>query len=550
MTEPLLTVSDLRIRYRNALRTGIAVDGLSFSIAPGESLALVGESGCGKSTTALSILRPLPGETEIEGSILFEGKNLAAASESEMEKIRGNDIGIVFQEPQTTLNPVYRVGWQIGEVLRRHLKISAREARERTLELLRIVALPDVERIIDAFPHELSGGQRQRIVIAMAIALKPKLLVADEPTTALDVSIRRQILELIDRLRRELNMAVLLISHDLPLVSQWTDRAVVIHHGQVMETLASRDLFRNAKHTYTQGLIGASLRLDDNRSYDRHRLAEVSVTRQSDGSFNYELLRPNPPATPLPVAEPRQHGLAVNDLVVRYDRKTAVDGVSFNIPKGRTLGIVGESGSGKSTVARAIIGLVRPESGAVSLDGVPLTRFSGTALRSHRKRIQMIFQDPFASLNPRHTVERILDGVLVANGISDRLERQGRIASSLDHVGLPQTAAGRYPHEFSGGQRQRIAIARALILRPEFVLCDEPTSALDVSVQAQILNLLADLKQELGLSYLFISHDLAVVRFIADDVIVMRNGGIVEQGSSIWTAPSTEYARALLAAAA
>ena len=548
MTTPLLSVSDLRISYRNALRTGVAVDGLSFSIAPGESLALVGESGCGKSTTALSILRLLPRETEIGGSILFEGGDLATMPEGEIEKIRGNEIGIIFQEPQTALNPVYRVGWQIGEVLRRHLKLTAREARERTLELLRVVALPDVERIIDAFPHELSGGQRQRIVIAMAIALKPKLLIADEPTTALDASIRGQILELIDRLRRERNMAVLLISHDLPLVSQWTDRVLIMHHGQAMEKLASRELFRSAKHTYTRGLIGASLRLDGDRRYDRHRLAEISVARQIDGSFDYALRQPDPPAQA--TVEPKGQGFSVKDLVVCYDGTTAVDGISFDIPKGGTLGIVGESGSGKSTLARAIVGLVRPTSGAISLDGEPLTGLDAAALRPHRKRIQMVFQDPFASLNPRHTVERILDRVLTANGVSNRLEREGRIHKSLDQVGLPRTAAQRYPHEFSGGQRQRIAIARALILRPDFVLCDEPTSALDVSVQAQILNLLADLKQELGLSYLFISHDLAVVRYIADDVIVMRNGRIVEQGNAIWTAPTTDYARALIAAAA
>jgi peptide/nickel transport system ATP-binding protein len=550
MNAPVLQVVDLNVEYQNPLRTGTAVDGLSFDIARGEALALVGESGCGKSTTALSLLKLLPSETRMTGSAAFQGRDLVSASELEMQDIRGREIGIVFQEPMTSLNPVYRIGWQIGEVLRRHLGISRGEARARTLELLEQVALPDAARKIDAYPHELSGGQRQRVMIAMAIALKPKLLIADEPTTALDASVREHILSLIDRLRRELDMAVLLISHDLPLVSRWTDRVIIMHHGKAMEALPSPGLFEAGRHPYTRGLIGASIRLDDGKRYDRARLAEVQAVRKPDGEFDFTLKQAALATTGIPPTG--GPALTVRDLVVQYGGTRAVDGVSFTIPKGRTLGLVGESGCGKSSLSRAIMGLIRPTSGQIILGQDPLSGLSRRAMRPHRKRLQMIFQDPFASLNPRHSVGTILDGVLHANGISFSAERHRRIREALDQVGLPHGAIHRLPHEFSGGQRQRIAIARALILRPELVICDEPTSALDVSVQAQILNLLAELKHELGLTYLFISHDLAIVRYISDELMVMRSGKILEQGSTetIWEAPNHEYTRTLIAAAA
>jgi peptide/nickel transport system ATP-binding protein len=550
MHAPILQVVDLNVEYQNPLRRGTAVDGLSFDIARGEALALVGESGCGKSTTALSLLKLLPSDTRITGSAAFHGRDLVSATDLEMQDVRGREIGIVFQEPMTSLNPVYRIGWQIGEVLRRHLGISRSEARNRTLELLEHVALPDAARKIDAYPHELSGGQRQRVMIAMAIALKPQLLIADEPTTALDASVREQILGLIDRLRRELNMAVLLISHDLPLVSRWTDRVIIMHHGKAMEALPSPDLFTAGRHPYTRGLIGASIRLDDGKRYDRARLAEVQAVRKPDGEFEFTLKQAISATTgTLPTAGP---ALTVRDLVVQYGGTRAVDGVSFTIPKGRTLGLVGESGCGKSSLSRAIMGLVRPASGEIVLDEDSLSGLSSRAMRPHRKRLQMVFQDPFASLNPRHSVGTILGGVLQANGVSSSFERHRRIRETLEQVGLAYNSINRLPHEFSGGQRQRIAIARALILRPELIICDEPTSALDVSVQAQILNLLADLKHELGLTYLFISHDLAIVRYISDEVMVMRSGKILERGSTetIWEAPNHEYTRTLIAAAA
>jgi peptide/nickel transport system ATP-binding protein len=550
MTNPLLQLRGLNVSYAGHRN---AVDGLSFDLAQGEALALVGESGSGKSTTALSLLRLLPADAAISGKVLFDGENLVTLPEDRIEAVRGNRIGMIFQEPMTSLNPVHRIGRQIAEVLHRHRDISSSAARARVRELLEQVALPDAAGKIDAYPHELSGGQRQRVMIAMAIALHPKLLIADEPTTALDATIQGQILELLDRLRRDLDMAILLISHDLPLVAHWTDRVIVMHHGKEMEEIGSRHLFESAHHPYTQGLIGASIRLEDDIHYSRSRLSEIEVTSDGAGEFAFGLVKGE--ARPaMPVRPQLQPALSVDRLVVEYETGNgplrAVDNVTFSIPKGRTLGLVGESGCGKSTLSRTIMGLVTPRSGTVSLNGQVISGLSGSAMREHRPHLQMIFQDPFASLNPRHTVDTILKQVLVANG--RRKEAETLIPRSLSLVGLPLSARDRYPHEFSGGQRQRIAIARALILRPDVVICDEPVSALDVSIQAQILNLLVDLKQELGLTYLFISHDLAVVRYIADEVMVMRAGKIVEIADveTIWRHPEHEYTRALIAAAA
>lgn len=550
--EHLLDVRDLVVRF--AGQTEPAVAGLSFTISPGEAVALVGESGCGKSTTALSVMQLLPRGATLGGQVLFQGRDIAGLPARALRELRGNDIGMIFQEPMTSLNPVHRVGDQIVEVLRRHRNLSRDDARARALDLLELVRIPDAARRIDDYAHQFSGGQRQRVMIAMAIACEPKLLIADEPTTALDATIQAQILELLDELRRKLNMGLLLITHDLPLVTRWTDRVVIMHHGQKMEELPADHLFQHGAHPYTKGLIGASIRLDQNLHYRNRRLSEIRVTRDVTGRYDFRLEQPaalpsSPPArSDVPVLEAR-------DLVVRYDTPagafTAVDRVSLKIAPGETLGLVGESGSGKSTLSKAVLRLLPVSSGQILFQGRDITRLGGEALRKARRQMQMVFQDPFASLNPRHTVGSILEGPLEVHERLDPASRRRRVLATLDHVGLPASAIDRYPHEFSGGQRQRIGIARALILRPSLVVCDEPVSALDVSVQSQILNLLAELKQELGLSYLFISHDLAVIQYISDRVIVMQNARAVEENDhlEIWRNPRHDYTRALIAAA-
>lgn len=542
MSESLLSVRDLSVTYRSRERIGRAVDGLSFDIAPGEALAVVGESGCGKSTVALSLLDLLPAGTVRQGEVLFGGRDLLRLPDKALYKVRGNEIGMVFQEPMTSLNPVYTVGNQICEVLLAHRRLSRQAARARALELLDRVAVPDPAGKFHAYPHELSGGQRQRVMIAMAVALSPKLLIADEPTTALDANTQAQVLSLLDRLRRELNMGMLLISHDLPLVQRWTDRIVVMHHGKAMETLPSSEIFGSERHAYTSGLTAASLRAGDTRHASTARLAEVYAFRQPGGEFEFKLHVPNTPPTPA-VRASAEPLLKVEQLRVWYPGGSApaVNEVSLSIARRETLGLVGESGSGKSSLSRAILGLI-PSTGVVSIDGEP---FGLQSAKKKRRRLQMVFQDPYASLNPRQTVAELLLGVLKLHGFADR---QDRVATMLDRVRLPHTAANRYPHEFSGGQRQRIAIARALILEPDVLICDEPVSALDVSVQAQILNMLADLKQALGLSMLFISHDLSVVRYISDRVMVMQHGKIVETNdrTKIWTDPQHPYTRQLI----
>ncbi|MEE3664630.1 ABC transporter ATP-binding protein [Brenneria sp. g21c3] len=526
----------------------VAVDNLDLRIAKGEMLALVGESGCGKSTTALSIMRLLPAQTKISGAVTLGGKDLLRLGERQLAGVRGNDVSMIFQEPMTSLNPVMSIGRQVEEALTLHLPLSRTQARARALELLAQVKLPDPESRFDDYPHHLSGGQRQRVMIAMAIACQPDLLIADEPTTALDVTIQSQILALLDELRRELNMAVLLITHDLGVVSQWADRVAVMHNGRKLEEGPADRILLHPQHTYTQGLLHASLHLEQDAHYRRSRLAEI---RYSDAQ-GFTLFQPPARTEAAPTAAAAQPLLTVGNLTVAYesaqDDITAVDDVSFRLHAGETLGLVGESGCGKSTLSRAIMRLEQAQSGRVVFDGQDLLTLSRRQLLPWRKRIQMVFQDPYGSLNPRQSIDEILGYALAIHGVKDRRERERRIVRILDDVGLPQAARQRYPHEFSGGQRQRIGIARALVLRPQLLICDEPVSALDVSVQAQIINLLVDLKAELGLTYLFISHDLAVVRYIADRVLVMNGGRIVEEGDHerIWRHPQHPYTRTLL----
>ena len=551
MTGKLLEVDDLTISFGKAS----PVRRLSFSIDRGETVAVVGESGSGKSLSALALMRLLPRNAKIpNGQIRFEGQNLLALSERDMRKVRGRDIAMIFQEPMTSLNPVATIGNQIIEVLRIHEKLSKKAARARAIELLDLVKIPEPARRVDDFPHQLSGGQRQRVMIAIAVACRPKLLIADEPTTALDATIQAQILELLDELRRKLSMGLLLITHDLGVVGRWSDRVVVMYHGDKLEELPTRELYDAGRHPYTRGLTQASIRLDEGVHYTASTLAEIRVDRGADGRHSYNVQTAKVRELSLrPVTDKAL--LSVENLSVTYRTRgrvnKALDGASLSLKKGETLGIVGESGSGKSTLSKAIMRLVNADGGTITFDGKSLERLGPTQMQPIRRNLQMIFQDPFGSLNPRKSIRSILEAPLIVHGVHDPVERRARIAETFEHVRLPLSWAERFPHEFSGGQRQRIGIARALILRPLLIICDEPVSALDVSIQAQILNLLVDLKQSLGLSYLFISHDLAVVQYISDRVIVMKDAKIVEESDhkTIWKHPKTDYTRALIAAA-
>ena len=533
-TTPLLELNKLAVSFGGRP----AVHPIDLSIKHGEMLALVGESGSGKSTIALAAMGLLPAQAHVEGSIRFEGQALLTLREREWSALRGNRIGMIFQEPMTSLNPLQPIGRQVAEALTLHKPMSFSEARKQALELLDLVRLPEPALCFDHYPHQLSGGQRQRVMIAIAVACRPSLLIADEPTTALDVTIQAQILELIDQLRRELSMAVLLITHDLGVVSRWADRVIVMKDGTKAEEADSATLFALPSQPYTRALLGASLHFGAGLHYRDGRLTETISER---------LPATNATANP----DPRIL-LEVTDLQVDYPGAgravRAVDGVSFNIREGETVGLVGESGCGKSSLSRALTRLLEPSAGSIVFDGDDVTHRRRRALRPYRRRVQMIFQDPYGSLNPRHTVERTLGLALAIHGVSQRRERETKIRRIVDAVGLPASALQRYPHEFSGGQRQRIGIARALVLEPELVICDEPVSALDVSIQAQILDLLADLKAELRLALLFISHDLSVVRYIADRVLVMQAGRLVEtcDHRSIWTSPQHPYTRALI----
>ncbi|GHU09468.1 ABC transporter ATP-binding protein [Betaproteobacteria bacterium] len=545
----LLEIRDLNIAFPGH----DAVRGLNLTIQPGETLALVGESGCGKSVTALSLMRLLPPSAKVDGTLLFEGKDLLTLPLSDIRQLRGSAISMIFQEPMTSLNPVLSIGRQLSEVLQRHQALSASAARRRAIELLDLVKIPEPARRIDDFAHHLSGGQRQRVMIAMAVACRPRLLIADEPTTALDVTIQAQILELLDSLRREFSMSLLLITHDLGLVGCWADRVAVMYAGKKVEEAPTPRLFQHPEHAYSRGLLGASLHLDQNLHYRSARLPEIRHELDGSGEISFRLTEAAAqriPAIP-PSGEPL---LSLREVRTHYQsprgKVAAVDGVSFDLWRGQTIGLVGESGCGKSTLSKTILRLLEPGEGSILFDGQDITHLKENHLRPLRRNVQMIFQDPFGSLNPRHSIATILDGVLRVHGVRQQAERQARILETLDYVGLARQSLSRYPHEFSGGQRQRIGIARALILKPSLVICDEPVSALDVSIQAQILNLLVDLKRDFGLSYLFISHDLSVVRYIADEVFVMHGGKFVEHGDHqrIWEAPQHEYTRTLIKA--
>ncbi|WP_046862246.1 ABC transporter ATP-binding protein [Microvirga massiliensis] len=529
MNEPLLDVRDLSVAFRQDGADLLAVDRVSFSIRKGETLAIVGESGSGKSVSALSILKLLPYPTarHPSGSIHFKGRDLLAASEDELRQVRGDDITMVFQEPMTSLNPLHTVERQIGEILQLHRGMSAAQARARTLELLDLVGIRDAESRLGAFPHQLSGGQRQRVMIAMSLANEPDLLIADEPTTALDVTVQAQILKLLAELKNRLGMAMLFITHDLGIVRKVADRVCVMLKGRIVEEGPVATIFANPKHEYTRRLLAAEPKGRANPVAAR---APVVVE-----------------AGPVKVWFPIKRGFFRR--TVGYVK--AVDGVSVQIRQGETLGVVGESGSGKTTLGLAILRLISSEGPIVflgkRLDGMPRR-----ALRPMRKNLQVVFQDPYGSLSPRMSIAEIIaEGLLVQEKALSYRERRDVVARAMHDVGLDPNTMDRYPHEFSGGQRQRIAIARAMALEPHFVMLDEPTSALDMSVQAQIVELLRELQKRHQLAYMFISHDLKVVRALANHVLVMRDGKVVEEGPAerLFAEPRTEYTRALFNAA-
>ena len=550
MTDALLSVDSLRVAFDTDRGKVTAVDGLSFSMAAGECLAIVGESGSGKSVTAMSILglTGFNGGRIEAGSMAFRRRDgtetdLATAPEKTMRTIRGNEIAMIFQEPMTSLNPVFTVGDQIAEAIRTHRQVSDAEAAQAAVELIERVRIPESVRRFGQYPHELSGGMRQRVVIAMALACSPRLLVADEPTTALDVTIQAQILHLVRTLSKESGMAVLFITHDMGVVAEMADRVVVMRHGRKVEEADARTLFAAPREAYTQLLLASVPRLGSMSGFAQPRKFGL------DGSTEAS---PDRPAQPL---------LEVKNLVTRFPVRKgllqkhvanvhAVDDVSFSIGAGETLALVGESGCGKSTTGRSILRLVQPTSGAVTLEGRDLLGLSHDALRQRRRDMQIVFQDPYAALDPRLTAMEQVAEPLVIHGVESGSARTDRVVGLIRRVGLSEEHLDRYPHEFSGGQRQRLCIARALTLSPKLIIADEPVSALDVSIQAQVVNLLIELQEELGLSYLFISHDMAVVERMSHRVAVMHMGRIVEIGprGAVFDDPSHPYTRTLLAA--
>ncbi|WP_289297641.1 ABC transporter ATP-binding protein [uncultured Reyranella sp.] len=524
----LLEVKDLSVTFGAGDKAVRAVRGVSFDIRRGETVALVGESGSGKSVTALSVLQllPYPAASHPTGSIRFQGQELVGASTRDLLAVRGNRISMIFQEPMTSLNPLHTIERQVNEVLILHKGLSREAARKRTLELLEQVGIPEAAKRLDAYPHQLSGGQRQRVMIAMALANEPDLLIADEPTTALDVTIQAQILKLLKSLQARYGMALLFITHDLGIVRKMADRVCVMTKGQIVEQGPVAEVFDRPQHSYTQHLLSAE---------PKGRPADADPAAP-------EILR----LDDLKVHFPIRRGLMRRTV----GHVKAVDGVSIALREGHTIGLVGESGSGKTTLGLALLKLERSE-GGIRFDGRDLQGLSQRELRPLRREMQIVFQDPFSSLSPRMSVGEIIGEGLEVHGIGTPQERTAMIEQVLHEVGLDPASRDRYPHEFSGGQRQRISIARALVLKPRLIVLDEPTSALDMSVQAQIVDLLRDLQQKYKLAYLFISHDLKVVRALADEVVVLRHGKVVERGPAkqIFEAPQTPYTQALIAAA-
>jgi len=607
--EPIIEIKQLKTWFDSDRGLVRVVDGISFDIKRGETLALLGESGCGKSMTALSIMQLLPPEAKgcVEGIINFENKNLLQLSPAKMRALRGRRIGMIFQEPMTSLNPVLTIGRQIDEVLVQHKGMTGRQAKQRTLELLDAVGIPERKQRYGEYPHQLSGGMKQRIMIAIALAGDPDLLIADEPTTALDVTIQAQILDLLKELQKENNMALLLITHDLGVVAGMADKVAVMYAGVIVEYAEKKLFFQHPQHPYSKKLFLSI----PNVNKRNHKLAVIAgqvpslseaftgcrfaarcdlawsacesvipdlfkveeehwvrchlINKESQSNLvdSKEIVDTQATSPSDRANKNEAHALLqVKDLTIHFavkkglfqtkkDFVRAVDGVSFKLSQGRTLALVGESGCGKTTVGKGLLQLIRPTAGTVYYNGQDLCRISKTAMRNTRSDLQMIFQDPYSAMNPRMKVGDIIEeGMIAQNKVGSSVQRRARVEQLLEQVGLPLAAGSRYPHEFSGGQRQRICIARALAVEPKVIVCDEPTSALDVSVQAQILNLLKQLQDELGVTYLFITHNMSVVEYLAHDVAVMYLGKIVEHGSvvDVMMTPKHPYTRSLLSA--
>ncbi|MFX8814111.1 ABC transporter ATP-binding protein [Acinetobacter baumannii] len=559
---PLLHIENLRVSFKGEDKQYIeTVKGISFDIPTNTTVALVGESGSGKSVTSLATMGLLPvGQSKIDekSKIIFEGKDLLGLSRTEMRKICGKDIAMIFQEPMSSLNPVFTVGNQIAEVLCLHMGMSRKQARQRVLELLKEVGIPSPETKIDAYPNQLSGGQQQRVMIAMAIACEPKLLIADEPTTALDVTIQKQIIDLLESLRQRRQMSMLFITHDLALVGEIADQVIVMRHGEIREQGTAEQVLEQPKDVYTRALLYC-------RPQMSQRPYRLPVTSDFMRQENNILVEQSFDVSEIPERKRGLNGdehiiLEVKDLKKSfYSRKglfgkeefQAVKGVSFKLAKGKTLGLVGESGSGKTTVGLLLMRLHQASGGQALIEGKDILSLTEKEFAKYQRKIQIIFQNPYASLNPRFTIGQILLEPMQIHGIGkDDAERKQIALGLLERVNLPEQAYYRYPHEFSGGQRQRIAIARCLTLKPEILICDESVSALDVSVQAQVLNLLQDLQDEFGLSYIFISHDLSVVKYISDQVMVMNHGEVVEIANSdeLYVHPQHDYTKRLLQA--
>ena len=547
----LLSIQDLKVAFRmgkidGEMQRTFAVKGVSFDIPENSTVALVGESGSGKSVTAMSILNLLPDNAERSGAIVFQGRDLLHTPQAALRALRGREIACVFQDPMGSLNPVFTVANQLCEPLITHMGMTPRQALKRAEELLGEVGIPEPKRRLASYPHEMSGGQQQRVMIAMALACNPKLLIADEPTTALDVTIQRQVMELMAKLKDTHKMSMLFISHDLGVVGEIADQVVVMRHGEIREKAPVADIFHSPRDAYTKALLACRPSMSENPA--RLMVIDDHIAGRSLGGES----APKDPNAPV-ILEARglRKSFFLQQGLFSKREFQAVKGVSFQLRKGYTLGVVGESGSGKTTMGLTLLRLHEPTGGEVLFDGRDLLKMSGPDWQQMRRRIQVVFQNPYASLNPRFTIGQTLVEPMEIHSIgASHAERLERASALLKKVGLDDSALHKYPHEFSGGQRQRVAIARCLTLNPEVLVLDEAVSALDVSVQAQVLNLLKDLQDELGLSYIFISHDLAVVKFISDEVLVMQNGDVVEQSETrqLLANPRQDYTRRLLGA--